>query len=253
MLLQNKFREDEVEQAKVDKRLGDNFGNKKKLQDLMEHKEENRLRALAGEKAGDQQMIDAIVNKIQSEDKAVMDRWDNMKKINVAAMEESFILSSNKKAHDKWMEEEEVRKMMEHQQSMDDRKAGIEGAKAEEERKKMALYKKLEEENVAKRKTEEKEQKFKEELYEAMHERNERAKELDIKERAEKVQLALLDGKKRDEIIKKRRLIDDKVLEEEFNKNILAKFAEDDRLEIYSKEKKRQILAKHKETAERLW
>lgn len=139
MLLQNKFREDEIEQSKVDKRLGENFSNKKKLQDLMSQKEENRLRALAGEKAGDKQMIDAIVNSIQSEDRSVMERWETMKKVNVAAMEESFQLSKEKKAHQKFLEEEEVRKMKEHEQSMDDRKAGIEGAKAEEERKKNEL------------------------------------------------------------------------------------------------------------------
>lgn len=65
-----------------------------------------------------------------------------------------------------------------------------------------------------------------------MHERDERAKEQEIKARAEKVKQQLLEGKKKDEIIKKRRIMEDKVLEEEFKKNILAKFAEDDRLEM---------------------
>lgn len=86
-----------------------------------------------------------------------------------------------------------------------------------------------------------------------MHERNERAKEKERTDLREDVKRQLLDGKKRDEIIKKSRLREEKQLEEEFKKTILAKFAEDDRLEMYSKEKKRQLIAQHKEHAEKLW
>lgn len=139
MLLDNKFREDDVEKAKVDKWLDNNVTNKRKLQELMAEKEENRLRDLAGDKANDKQMIDAIVNSIQNEDQVAMDRWDTMKKVNVAAMEESFKLSKEKQAHEKWLEAEEVRKMKEHEQSMQERKASLDNARAEEERKKNEL------------------------------------------------------------------------------------------------------------------
>lgn len=67
------------------------------------------------------------------------------------------------------------------------------------------------------------------------------------------VKAELLKGKKADEIIKKKRIQENQQLEEEFKKNILAKFAEDDRIEIYNKQKKQQLIAMHKQKADDLW
>lgn len=67
------------------------------------------------------------------------------------------------------------------------------------------------------------------------------------------VKAELLKGKKADEIIKKKRIQENRQLEEEFKKNILAKFAEDDRIEIYNKQKKQQLIAMHKQKADDLW
>lgn len=67
------------------------------------------------------------------------------------------------------------------------------------------------------------------------------------------VKAELLKGKKADEIIKKKRIQENRQLEEEFKKNILAKFAEDDRIEIYNKQKKQQLITMHKQKADDLW
>lgn len=143
--------------------------------------------------------------------------------------------------------------MKEHEQNMQERKESLDNARAEEERKKNEIFKKIEADNISKRKMEESEQKFKEELQEAMHERDQRMLEKARMDKVATVKAELLKGKKADEIIKKKRIQENRQLEEEFKKNILAKFAEDDRIEIYNKQKKQQLITMHKQKADDLW
>lgn len=147
-------------------------------------------------------------------------------------------------------ENEMVRQYAEQQQ---ERLNQIQAAKDEAEAQRDAIFRRLEEEEMSRRAEAEFRENLRNELYVQENELAARQREKEAQDKKDQARRELQEAKDFQMRLKAERAAEEKRLEEDFKQKLLAKFAEDERLEQMAQQKRRMRELEHRREVERLW
>lgn len=251
-MLENAERElQRVAQAEARKKQ-DRLRSKEVLQAQILEKE--RLRQEAYEQyLKERGQVDAIVNRIIQEDIRAQRDAESKKQQALRDMFESFKMRDEQRAHEIERDKQELDALRMFQLEQEARETQLLALRAKKEEARNEIFERLEADERKRREEQEQLENLKNDLYYEEFEFNERMKELERQDQQLRVRQELMAAREYQMKLKEERRAEEDRLEKEFRDKMLAKFAEDDRLEQMNAQRRRMKELEHKHQIDLLW
>jgi hypothetical protein len=251
-MLENAERElQRVAQAEARKKQ-DRLRSKEVLQAQILEKE--RLRQEAYEQyLKERGQVDAIVNRIIQEDIRAQRDAESKKQQALRDMFESFKMRDEQRAHEIERDKQELDALRMFQLEQEARETQLLALRAKKEEARNEIFERLEADERKRREEQEQLENLKNDLYYEEFEFNERMKELERQDQQLRVRQELMAAREYQMRLKEERRAEEDRLEKEFREKMLAKFAEDDRLEQMNAQRRRMKELEHKHQIDLLW
>ena len=246
----------EKEQIVVHKTQGahklKNFHNKYVIQQQMKDRANQRAEAKY-EYERDKNQVDDIIKKIQFEDLKAQQNEHKKKELAKYYMEEAYKEKSERRRIEKINEEQEKIREREYFEQVAKRESELKEKKAAIQGEKERIFQKISEEKKRQQAEKDYWEYVRNELYVEDNDRKMKIKELEEKEKKiiqkeEMLVSAIAQAQYKEE--KKRQQLEE---EKEFKRKLLEKFKEDERLEQYNIQRRKQKEFEYKKEIEKQW
>jgi len=216
--------------------------------------EKERLRQEAYEQyLKERSQVDAIVNRIIQEDIRAQRDAESKKQHSLRDMYESFKMRDEQRANEIERDKQELEALRLFQREQEARETQLAALRAKKEEARNEIFERLEADEKRRREEQEQLENLKNDLYYEEFEFNERMKELERQDQQLRVRQELMAAREYQMKLKEERKQEEERLEKEFRDKMLAKFAEDDRLEQMNAQRRRMKELEHKHQIDLLW
>jgi hypothetical protein len=232
---EQKKKEQEIEQKKRVERLHGKDIILKQMKDRELQKEESKEEYLR-----DKALVDDIIDKIKKEDMAFINEHNRKKEIAKSYMFEAYEEKNRRKIQQKVDEKNEKEKERKYFEEVAKRDGEFKAKKQAIEDEKNKIFEKLSKEQAQKQAEKDYWENVRNELYIEEGVRRDKIKEIQEKEKKQRQKDEMLQSAIDHLRVKEQRKKEEEVLEREFKKKLMEKFAEDERLEQYNAIRRKQ-------------